>query len=65
MKVHYDESVDALFLSFSDAPTVDTEEVAPGIMLDFDDEGRIVAIEILDARKHLAADIDFKALTAA
>jgi uncharacterized protein YuzE len=31
---------------------VESEEVSNGVILDFDAEGRIVAIELLDASKH-------------
>ena len=53
MKATYDPSVDALFLRFSDARVVESEEVKPGLILDFDAEGHIVAIEVLDARRQL------------
>lgn len=54
MKTQYDAEADALYLRFADAKVVDSEEVAPGIVLDFDAEGRIVAVEVLDAKRHLA-----------
>jgi uncharacterized protein YuzE len=55
MKTHYDAEADALYVRFADAAIVESEEVANGVVLDFDAEGRIVAIELLDASKHLAA----------
>ena len=54
MKTTYDPDADALYLRFADASIVESEEVSDGIVLDFDAEGRIVAIEVLDARKHLS-----------
>jgi uncharacterized protein YuzE len=39
--------------------------VRPGIILDFDAEGRIVAIEILDTKEHLSAGVDLAHLSAA
>lgn len=39
---------------FADAPIVESEAVAPGIVLDFDSDGRIAALEVLDARRELA-----------
>ena len=53
MKLAYDAKVDALFISFSDQPIQETEEVRPGLILDFDEEGRIVQIEMLDVKKQL------------
>jgi uncharacterized protein YuzE len=58
MKTLYDPEADALYVRFSDAHIVESEEVSDGVVLDFDGEGRIVAIEVLEARKHLAAGAD-------
>ncbi|HZN27989.1 MAG TPA: DUF2283 domain-containing protein [Xanthobacteraceae bacterium] len=55
MKTLYDAESDALYMRFSDARVVESEEVSEGVVLDYDAEGRIVAIEVLDASKHLAA----------
>ena len=55
MKTHYDREADALYLRFAEGRIVASEEVAPGVVLDFDDEGRIVALEVLSASRHLAA----------
>ena len=65
MKTKYDKEADALYVRFADAPVSESEEVRPGIVFDFDEEGRIVAVEILDASEHLASGTDFKTLTAA
>jgi uncharacterized protein YuzE len=55
MKTTYDAETDALYVRFADSPVMESEEVADGVILDFDAEGRIVAFELLDTRKHLAA----------
>ncbi len=55
MKTLYDPDADALFVRFADAAIVESEEVAPGVVLDFDSERRIVAMEFLDARRPLTA----------
>ncbi len=65
MKARYDAKADALYVRFADAPVSDSEEVRPGIVFDFDADGRIVAVEILDASEHLASGTDLKTLTAA
>jgi uncharacterized protein YuzE len=65
MKTTYDKEIDALYVRFADAPVIESEEVRPGIVFDFDAEGRIVAIEILDASEHLASGADLRTLTAA
>lgn len=50
MKIRYDPEVDALYIHFLDA-TVTTEHLAEGIAADYDAEGRLAGIEILDAMK--------------
>jgi uncharacterized protein YuzE len=39
-----------LYVRFAETPIVESEEVSDGVVLDFDAEGRIVAIEVLEAR---------------
>ncbi|HEU0075678.1 MAG TPA: DUF2283 domain-containing protein [Dehalococcoidia bacterium] len=50
MKITYDPSVDALYISFKDA-TVTTEHWTEGIAADFDAEGQLAGVEVLDASK--------------
>ncbi|MBE2223942.1 MAG: DUF2283 domain-containing protein [Anaerolineae bacterium] len=47
MKVKIDKECDALYFRLDDDDIVDSEEVQPGIILDFDENGRVVGIEIL------------------
>ena len=58
MKTHYDPDADALYVRFADAAVIDSEEVAPGLVLDFDADRRIVGLEVLNARRHLAEGAD-------
>ncbi len=53
MKATYDEDSDAFYVRFSNSKITESEEVRPGVILDFDAEGRIVSIELLDARTQL------------
>ncbi len=53
MKMHYDEKVDALYLSLDDSEIVESEEVKPGIVLDFNADNQVVGIEVLDLRKRV------------
>ncbi len=48
MKIRYDAEVDALSIIFRDT-TVTTAELAEGITAEYDSEGRIVGLEVLDA----------------
>jgi uncharacterized protein YuzE len=50
MKISYDHEVDALSITFRDT-TVTTKHLAEGIAADYDSDGRLAGIEILDAVK--------------
>jgi len=65
MKTRYDPEVDALYLRFSDSAVTESEEVRPGIVFDFDAEGRLVGLEILDASEHVSSGTDLPGLNAA
>jgi uncharacterized protein YuzE len=54
VKLAYDAEADALFVRFAEDKIIESEEVRPGLILDFDAQGRIVAIELLDVREQLA-----------
>lgn len=56
MKTSYDPVVDALYVNFSDHPPVESQEVAPGIVFDFDADNRLVGIEVLNAKAQVATD---------
>jgi uncharacterized protein YuzE len=47
MKLKVDEKSDALYLRLNEAAIVESEEVEPGVVLDFDKRGRVVGVEIL------------------
>jgi uncharacterized protein YuzE len=51
MRLRVDHAADAIYLNLTDRPIKDSAEVADGIVVDYDDEGRIVGIEILDASR--------------
>jgi len=52
MRMSYDPEVDALSIIFRET-TVTTQELAEGIAAEYDAQGRLVGIEILDAVKRL------------
>jgi len=54
MKTTYDPQIDALYVRMADVPVEGSEEVAPGIVLDFDKEHRLVGIEVLNASANAA-----------
>lgn len=49
VKVKYDPQVDILRLRFGDAVIEESEQVEPGVILDYDQAGNIVGLELLDA----------------
>jgi uncharacterized protein YuzE len=46
MRLHYYPETDSLYVELSGRSSVDSREVAPGVVLDFDAEGRLVGIDI-------------------
>ena len=53
MKVTYDPEVDVLRILFRDAPIDESDEDKPGIILDYDKDGNIVGLEVLNASKRV------------
>ena len=53
MKVTYDPEVDVLRILFSNAPIEESDEDKPGIIIDYDKDGNVVGMEILDASKRM------------
>ena len=53
MKITYDPDVDILRIQFSQAAIENSEEDKPGIVMDFDQFGNIVGLEILDAAQRM------------
>ncbi|CAN5531036.1 DUF2283 domain-containing protein [soil metagenome] len=49
MRVNYDAETDTLTVVLRDAPVAESDEDKPGVVLDYDAEGNLVSIEILDA----------------
>lgn len=60
MKFHYYPDTDTLYIDLAEKESVDSVEVAPGVILDFDAEGNLVGIDI----DHASAVIDLSRLEA-
>lgn len=54
MKLKVDYQADALYLTLGEEPASESEEVSPGIIVDFDASGRAVGIEMLYLSKRTA-----------
>ena len=53
MKVKFDKETDVLYIKLNDLPVAESDEDKPGIVLDYAEDGSVVAIEILDASKKM------------
>jgi uncharacterized protein YuzE len=55
MRTSYDPEADAMFVWFGPegVKSAETEEVAPGIMLDFDSDGRVIGVEVLNVSERM------------
>lgn len=62
MRISYDAEVDALHIVFIET-TVTSEHVAPGITVDYAEDGRLAGIEILDAKKLLGSPSPLQRVT--
>lgn len=54
MKLNVDKSADALYLRLDDSSIVESEEVSPGVMLDYNESNEVVGVEILNLSKRSA-----------
>lgn len=55
MKVTYDERTDTLTVILrEDAPVAESDEDKPGVILDYDHEGNLVSLEVLDASRRVS-----------
>jgi uncharacterized protein YuzE len=53
MKIDYDQASDILSMLLSSSPVEESDEVKPGVILDYDAQGNVVGIEILDASRRM------------
>jgi uncharacterized protein YuzE len=54
MRITYDQEADVAYIKLIEGPVTESEEVAPGVVLDFDAQGRVLGIEFVPASKILA-----------
>jgi uncharacterized protein YuzE len=53
MKIHYDPETDSLYIDLNERPGADAREIIDGMVVDFDDQGRPVGIDIQHASDQL------------
>jgi uncharacterized protein YuzE len=52
MKIEYDRQADAIYIRLKAGIVAESEEVRSGVVLDFDTEGKVLGIEMLDVSLH-------------
>ena len=55
MKFHYSKKEDALYIRFDEKPYAESDEIQDGVIFDYDNKGKIIGIEILDASRKLSS----------
>jgi uncharacterized protein YuzE len=53
VRVRFDQQADALYVRLDESPIAESEEVRPGVVLDLDEQGEVVGIEILRVGRRL------------
>ena len=53
MIVIYDGATDTLMVILAEAPVAESDEDKPGVILDYDEAGNLVSLEILDASRRV------------
>ena len=61
MKLNVDKETDALYLRLDDSPIVESEEVSPGVVLDYNEAKEAVGVEMLHLSKR-SANLNLSAL---
>jgi len=56
MKLLFDEKADALYLRLDDSEIVESEEVQPGVVLDFNADNLVVGVELLNVRQRVSLE---------
>lgn len=51
MKLNYHPETDSLYIDLSERVSAESREISEGVVLDYDDEGRLVGIDIDNASK--------------
>ncbi len=58
MKLHYYAETDSLYIDLNARPSADSREISDGLVIDFDEQGRVVGIDI----QHASEVMDLRTL---
>lgn len=61
MKLHVDKEADALYLRIDDSAIVESEEVSPGVVLDYNETNKVVGVEMRNLSKR-SSNLNISAL---
>jgi uncharacterized protein YuzE len=56
MKLTIDREADALYLNLDESPAAESEEISPGVILDYNADGKVVGVEMLHLSKRVPAE---------
>ncbi len=56
MKLTLDRDADALYLNLDETPAAESEEISPGVILDYSADGKVVVIDMLYLSKRVAPE---------
>lgn len=57
MRLKVNQKDDALYFRLDESAVVESEEIKPGVILDYDDKGNVVGIEILGLSKRVPVEM--------
>ena len=61
MKLHVDRAADALYLRLDESAIVESQEVSPGVVLDYNESNEVVGVEMLHLSRR-STDLRLSAL---
>ena len=57
MRIKVDQENDALYLRLDERAIIESEEVKPGVILDYDEAGQVIGIELLGINGRIPAEM--------